>query len=102
MPGPALISTLGHGPRTTEGVTMSNHFSAAKLKHPGDDARLDLTGDVTDAAAGADLTAITEPARPYRIDESRRRDRPDGDGNRLEYQSNTITPRMFFPARMSA
>jgi hypothetical protein len=22
---------------------MSNHFSAAKLKHPGDDARLDLT-----------------------------------------------------------
>jgi hypothetical protein len=22
---------------------MSNHFSAANLKHPGDDARLDLT-----------------------------------------------------------
>jgi hypothetical protein len=24
-------------------MTMSNHFSAAKLQHPGDDARLDLT-----------------------------------------------------------
>src|SRR5262249_3290974 len=27
----------------TEGATMSNHFSAADLKSPGDDARLDLT-----------------------------------------------------------
>ena len=31
---------------------MSNHFSAAKLKHPGDDARLDLTDLFVFAAPG--------------------------------------------------
>jgi hypothetical protein len=35
---------------------MSNHFSAAKLKHPGDDARLDLT----------DLFVFTAPDNPDR------------------------------------
>jgi Domain of unknown function (DUF4331) len=35
---------------------MSNHFSAAKLKHPGDDARLDLT----------DLFVFTPPDHPDR------------------------------------
>jgi hypothetical protein len=33
-------------------MTMSNHFSAAKLKHPGDDARLDLTDLFVFAAPG--------------------------------------------------
>jgi hypothetical protein len=33
---------------------VSNHFSAAGLKHPGDDARLDLT----------DLFVFTAPANP--------------------------------------
>jgi hypothetical protein len=27
----------------TKGATMSNHYSAADLKFPGDDARLDFT-----------------------------------------------------------
>ena len=31
---------------------MSNHFSAANLKHPGDDARLDLTDLFVFAAPG--------------------------------------------------
>src|SRR5215475_1244846 len=35
---------------------MSNHFSAAGLKHPGDDARLDLT----------DLFVFTAPGNPDR------------------------------------
>src|SRR5712671_4862662 len=35
---------------------MSNHFSAANLKHPGDDARLDLT----------DLFVFTAPDNPGR------------------------------------
>ena len=35
---------------------MSNHFSAAKLTHPGDDARLDLT----------DLFIFTAPDNPDR------------------------------------
>src|SRR5262249_31867356 len=41
-PGPAdpRRTTLT---RTTEGATMSNHFSADYLKSPGDDRRLDIT-----------------------------------------------------------
>lgn len=34
---------------------MSNHFSAANLKHPGDDARLDLT-DLFAAPDNSDRT----------------------------------------------
>src|SRR6202023_2272946 len=41
---------------TSDGVTMSNHFSAASLRHPGDDARLDLT----------DLFVFTAPDNPDR------------------------------------
>ena len=39
---------------TTEGATMSNHFSADNLKFPGDDRRLDLT----------DLFVFTSPEDP--------------------------------------
>jgi hypothetical protein len=38
MPGRTTTLT-----RTTEGATMSNHFSADYLKSPGDDRRLDIT-----------------------------------------------------------
>src|SRR5262249_26322262 len=40
MPGRSTTTTQA---TTTEGATVSNHFSAADLKSPGDDARLDLT-----------------------------------------------------------
>jgi hypothetical protein len=40
----------------TDGATMSNHYSAANLRFPGDDARLDFT----------DLYAFTSPDDPGR------------------------------------
>src|SRR5690242_14935248 len=70
MPGPALISTLGHGSRTTEGVTMSNHFSAANLMHPGDDARLDLTDLFVFAAPGdPGRTVLIMNSNPFTKDD---------------------------------
>jgi hypothetical protein len=51
---------------TTEGVTMSNHFSAANLKHPGDDARLDLTDLFVFAAPdNPDRTVLVMDSNPF-------------------------------------
>ena len=45
---------------------MSNHFSAAKLKHPGDDARLDLTDLFVFAAPGnPDRTVLIMNSNPF-------------------------------------
>jgi hypothetical protein len=47
-------------------VTVSNHFSAAKLKHPGDDARLDLTDLFVFAAPDdPDRTVLIMNANPF-------------------------------------
>ena len=45
---------------------MSNHFSAAGLKHPGDDARLDLTDLFVFAAPGdPDRTVLIMNSNPF-------------------------------------
>jgi hypothetical protein len=45
---------------------MSNHFSAANLKHPGDDARLDLTDLFVFAAPDPpDRTVLIMNANPF-------------------------------------
>ena len=45
---------------------MSNHFSAANLKHPGDDARLDLTDLFVFAAPdNPDRTVLIMNANPF-------------------------------------
>ena len=45
---------------------MSNHFSAANLKHPGDDARLDLTDlFVFTAPDDPDRTVMIMDANPF-------------------------------------
>jgi hypothetical protein len=45
---------------------MSNHFSAANLKHPGDDARLDLTDLFVFAAPDdPDRTVLIMDANPF-------------------------------------
>src|SRR2546425_1134414 len=45
---------------------MSNHFSAANLKHPGDDARLDLTDLFVFAAPGnPDRTVLIMDSNPF-------------------------------------
>ena len=45
---------------------MSNHFSAAKLQHPGDDARLDLTDLFVFAAAdNPDKTVLIMNSNPF-------------------------------------
>jgi hypothetical protein len=45
---------------------MSNHFSAANLKHPGDDARLDLTDLFVFAAPDTpDRTVLIMNANPF-------------------------------------
>ena len=45
---------------------MSNHFSAANLKHPGDDARLDLTDLFVFAAPGnPDRTVLIMNSNPF-------------------------------------
>jgi MOSC domain-containing protein YiiM len=45
---------------------MSNHFSAAKLQHPGDDARLDLTDLFVFAAPGnPDRTVLIMNSNPF-------------------------------------
>jgi uncharacterized protein DUF4331 len=45
---------------------MSNHFSAAGLKHPGDDARLDLTDLFVFAAPGdPDRTVLIMDSNPF-------------------------------------
>jgi hypothetical protein len=46
------VTTWSTTTLTTQGVTMSNHFSAANLKSPGGDARLDLTDLFVFAAPG--------------------------------------------------
>ena len=38
-----MLGRPGHLTADEKGATMSNHFSAAMLKFPGDDSRLDLT-----------------------------------------------------------
>ena len=47
---------------------MSNHFSAANLKHPGDDARLDLTDLFVFQRRQRNITThcftVTTPAGP--------------------------------------
>src|SRR6266436_8840456 len=50
-----------------EGRTpMSNHFSAANLKHPGDDARLDLTDLFVFASPGnPDRTVLIMDSNPF-------------------------------------
>jgi hypothetical protein len=50
---------------TTKGDTMSNHFSADKLKFPGDDRRLDLTDVfVFGSSADPDKTVIIIDSNP--------------------------------------
>src|SRR5258708_21297827 len=45
---------------------MSNHFSAANLKHPGDDARLDLTDLFVFAAPdNPDRTVLIMDSNPF-------------------------------------
>src|ERR1700674_2726726 len=45
---------------------MSNHFSAAKLQHPGGDARLDLTGLFVFAAPDKpDRTVLIMDSNPF-------------------------------------
>ena len=45
---------------------MSNHFSAAKLQHPGDDARLDLTDLFVFAAPdNPDRTLLIMDSNPF-------------------------------------
>ena len=45
---------------------MSNHFSAANLKHPGDDARLDLTDLFVFAAPdNPDRTVLIMNSNPF-------------------------------------
>ena len=45
---------------------MSNHFSAANLQHPGDDARLDLTDLFVFAAPDdPDRTVLIMDANPF-------------------------------------
>src|SRR5262245_64078466 len=45
---------------------MSNHFSAAKLQHPGDDARLDLTDLFVFAAPdNPDRTVLIMNSNPF-------------------------------------
>ena len=68
-----LLAQLNPGHRNhhlhdspTEGVTMSNHFSAANLKSPGDDARLDLTDLFVFAAPDdPDRTVLIMDANPF-------------------------------------
>src|SRR5262249_9124642 len=43
LPAPLTPAHITTRPRTTQGATMSNHFSADYLKSPGDDRRLDIT-----------------------------------------------------------
>src|SRR5262245_26090972 len=60
--------TTGYDPaaRTTQGATMSNHFSAAKLQHPGDDARLDITDLFVFAAPdNPDRTVLIMNSNPF-------------------------------------
>jgi hypothetical protein len=57
---------MDEGVPTPERVTMSNHFSAANLKHPGDDARLDLTDLFVFAAPGnPDRTVLIMDSNPF-------------------------------------
>jgi hypothetical protein len=50
---------------TTEGITMSNHFSADNLKFPGDDRRLDLTDVfVFTSADDPDTTVLIIDSNP--------------------------------------
>ena len=45
---------------------MSNHFSAAKLKHPGDDARLDITDLFVFAVSdNPDRTVLIMNSNPF-------------------------------------
>jgi Domain of unknown function (DUF4331) len=47
------------------GIIMSNHFSAAYLKFPGDDARLDLTDLFLFAAADPAKTVLIMDVNPF-------------------------------------
>jgi hypothetical protein len=50
----------------SKGMTMSNHFSAANLKFPGDDARLDLTDLFVFAAPNnPDRTVLIMDSNPF-------------------------------------
>ena len=75
---------------------MSNHFSAANLKHPGDDARLDLT----------DLFVFTAPDNPDRtvlIMDSNPFAKGDGfQAVRLSYAGDRLQMYLFLPATNSS
>src|SRR6516162_10907032 len=66
LPAPLIPGRNTTQASTTQGVTMSNHFSAAGLKHPGDDARLDLTDLFVFAAPGnPDRTVLIMNSNPF-------------------------------------
>ena len=74
---------------------MSNHFSAANLKHPGDDTRLDLT----------DLFVFSAPGNPGRtvlIMDSNPSPKETG-STPTRYTGSTSTPTVtLWPMRRSA
>jgi Domain of unknown function (DUF4331) len=70
---------------TIKGVTMSNHFSAAHLRFPGDDTRLDLT----DVYA---FRSMEDPAKTVLIIDSNPTVRPP-----IELPSTVVTSRDFHP-----
>ena len=50
---------------TPKGATISNHFSAANLRFPGDDTRLDLTDVFAFRSAEDPGKTVTLDSEPY-------------------------------------